>query len=49
MCKVLPKLDCLKGNHQIPMAPEDVKKTAITTSFALHEFVQMPFVLRNAL
>ena len=49
MCKVLTKLDLLKGNHQIPMAPDDVKKTPITTPFALYEFVQMPFVLRNAL
>ena len=49
MFKVLTKLDLLKGNQQISMTPDDVKETAITTPFALYEFFQMPFVLRNAL
>ena len=47
-CCVFSKLDLIKGYYQVPMAPEDVEKTAVVTPFGLFEFLAMPFGLLNS-
>ena len=46
--KYLSKIDLTKGYWQIPVAPEDVYKTAFVTPDRQYEFLQMPFGMLNS-
>jgi hypothetical protein len=47
-CTVFYKIDLGKGYHQIPVATEDIPKTAIITPLGLLEYLFTPFGLSNA-
>ena len=45
---VFSKLDLKKAYLQIPMAQNDIPKTAVCTPFGLFEYLYMPYGLKNA-
>ena len=47
-CKYFSKIDLLKAYNQIPVAEEDVHKTAVTTPIGLFEWLRCPFGLCTA-
>lgn len=46
--QIFSRIDLIRAFYQIPVAEEDVPKTAVITPFGLFEFLRMPFGLYNA-
>lgn len=46
--QIFTTIDLIKAFNQIPVHPDDIHKTAVTTPFGLFEFLKMPYGLRNA-
>ncbi|BHF76155.1 hypothetical protein SprV_0501925300 [Sparganum proliferum] len=45
---VFSKIDLVHAFHHIPVAPEEIPRTAVTAPTGLFEFIHMPFDFRNA-
>ena len=46
--KYYSKIDLSKGYWQIPVAEEDIEKTALVASYGMYDFLRMPFGIKNS-
>jgi hypothetical protein len=45
---VFSVIDLKEGFYQVPIAPDSIARTAMSTPWGLYEYLRMPFGLRNA-